>query len=159
MESVGPSMLTGGMVALTRLPSGSRASSIGDEMSMRRPTRAAMRSMTRTTCSSSRKRTSVLARRPNRSTHTLSLPLTRMSVTAGSAISGASGPTPSVSSVNSPARRSRSSAFRGRSSVRRMRSTNCSTAREMASSPLLACATLSPISSSNRPCRRVLIDR
>ena len=78
---------------------------------MRRPTRAAMRSMTRTICSASRKRTSVRSSLPNRSTYTLSGPLTRMSLTAGSASSGASGPMPIVSSVSSSASRTRSASL------------------------------------------------
>ena len=55
MESVGPSMLTGDSVALTRLPSGSRASTIGELSSIRRPTRAAIRWMIRTRWSVSAK--------------------------------------------------------------------------------------------------------
>ena len=67
IDSVGPSSVTGGIVALTRLPSGRRASTIGDASSIRRPTRAAIRWMIRTRCSSLRNRTSVGSSRPNRS--------------------------------------------------------------------------------------------
>ena len=70
IDSVGASIVTGGSVALTRLPSGSRASTIGELSSIRRPTRAAIRWMIRTRWSASRKRTSVFSRRPNRSTYT-----------------------------------------------------------------------------------------
>ena len=47
IESVGPSMLTGGSVALTRLPSGRRRSTMGEAWSIRRPTFMASRSMSR----------------------------------------------------------------------------------------------------------------
>ena len=53
-------------------------------------------------------------------------PLTRMSVTAGSAISGASGPTPSVSSSRSSTSRRRSASLSGRSSACSASSTNVS---------------------------------
>ena len=43
--SEGPSSASGGMMALTREPSGRRASTIGDDSSTRRPTRETMRSM------------------------------------------------------------------------------------------------------------------
>ena len=46
-------------MALTREPSGRRASTIGDDSSMRRPSGATIRSMTRITCSLSRKMRSV----------------------------------------------------------------------------------------------------
>ena len=59
MDRVGPSSVTGGSVAFTRLPSARRASTIGDVSSIRRPTRAAIRWMIRTRCSVSRKRTAV----------------------------------------------------------------------------------------------------
>ena len=39
IDRIGPSMASGGMIALTREPSGRRASAIGDDSSMRRPTR------------------------------------------------------------------------------------------------------------------------
>ncbi len=47
MERMGPSMASGGMIALTRDPSGRRASTIGDVSSTRRPTRDTIRLMTR----------------------------------------------------------------------------------------------------------------
>ena len=53
--SVGPFSASGGMMALTRLPSGRRASTIGDDSSMRRPTCETILSMIRSRCASSRK--------------------------------------------------------------------------------------------------------
>ena len=53
IESSGPSTASGGMIALTREPSGRRASTIGELSSMRRPTPLTMRSMTRSRCLSS----------------------------------------------------------------------------------------------------------
>ena len=50
IESSGPSTASGGMIALTREPSGRRASTIGELSSMRRPTPLTMRSMTRSRC-------------------------------------------------------------------------------------------------------------
>ena len=49
----GPLSESGGMTALTRLPSGSRASTIGDDSSMRRPTCATILLMIRRKCDSS----------------------------------------------------------------------------------------------------------
>jgi hypothetical protein len=42
---MGPSMASGLMIALTREPSGRRASTIGEESSIRRPTAETIRSM------------------------------------------------------------------------------------------------------------------
>ena len=55
----GPLSESGGMTALTRLPSGRRASTIGDDSSMRRPTWATILLMIRRRCDSSLKRTSL----------------------------------------------------------------------------------------------------
>ncbi len=49
----GPLSESGGMMALTRLPSGRRASTIGDDSSMRRPTCATILLMIRRRCHSS----------------------------------------------------------------------------------------------------------
>ena len=49
----GPLRDSGGITALTRLPSGSRASTIGDDSSMRRPTCATILLMIRRRCDSS----------------------------------------------------------------------------------------------------------
>ena len=51
--SAAPSSAIGGTTALTRLPSGSRASTIGLDSSTRRPTRETILSMTRRRCASS----------------------------------------------------------------------------------------------------------
>ena len=48
--SVGPFSASGGMIALTRLPSGKRASTIGDASSIRRPTCETILSMIRSRC-------------------------------------------------------------------------------------------------------------
>ena len=55
--TVGPLSASGGMIALTRLPSGRRASTIGDASSTRRPTCETILSMMRITCESSTKLT------------------------------------------------------------------------------------------------------
>ena len=55
----GPESDSGGMIALTRLPSGRRASTIGDDSSMRRPTWATILLMIRRRCDSSLNRTVV----------------------------------------------------------------------------------------------------
>jgi hypothetical protein len=53
IESRGPSTASGAITALTREPSGSRASTIGELSSMRRPTPLTIRSITRSRCWSS----------------------------------------------------------------------------------------------------------
>ncbi len=68
MVSVGPSRLRGGMIALTREPSGSLASTMGLASSTRRPRGARTRSMTCTRWASSSKTTGVRVMRPSRST-------------------------------------------------------------------------------------------
>ena len=55
IEMVGPSMASGGMMMLTRLPSLRRASTSGVDSSTRRPTSVTMRVATCRTCGSSRK--------------------------------------------------------------------------------------------------------
>src|ERR1019366_7609554 len=47
METQAPSMAMGAMAALTRLPSGRRASTMGEDSSMRRPTAATIRALGR----------------------------------------------------------------------------------------------------------------
>ena len=59
MVSVEPLNASGGMIALTREPSARRASTSGEDSSMRRPTRETIRSMTRRRCSSEVKRAPV----------------------------------------------------------------------------------------------------
>ena len=66
--SVGPFRASGGMIALTRLPSGRRASTIGEASSTRRPICETILSMIRITCDSSTNRTSVRSSLPFRST-------------------------------------------------------------------------------------------
>ena len=56
IESSGPSTASGGMMALTRDPSLKRASTMGVDSSMRRPTWRTILSMMRSRCWSSRKR-------------------------------------------------------------------------------------------------------
>jgi hypothetical protein len=65
---IGPSMASGGMMALTREPSGRRASTIGLDSSMRRPTRETILSMIFIRWASSLKVTSVSSSLPRRST-------------------------------------------------------------------------------------------
>ncbi len=67
IDSTGPSSASGGMIALTREPSCRRASTIGLDSSMRRPTMLTMRSMMRNRCASFWKTMSVSSSRPSRS--------------------------------------------------------------------------------------------
>lgn len=67
MVSTGPSMERGGMMALTREPSGSRASTIGLDSSTRRPNGVTILSMTWRMWSASRNLMSVSSSLPNRS--------------------------------------------------------------------------------------------
>ena len=68
IDSTGPSMASGGMIALTREPSGRRASTIGLDSSMRRPTRDTILSMIFIRWASSLKVIGVNSRQPLRST-------------------------------------------------------------------------------------------
>ncbi len=65
--SVGPRSASGGMIALTRLPSGRRASTIGDDSSMRRPIGDTILSMIRSRWASSRNDVFVSSSLPERS--------------------------------------------------------------------------------------------
>ncbi len=67
MLSAGPLMASGGMMALTREPSLRRASTIGEDSSMRRPIGVTMRSMTPSTARSLVKLPGWRSRRPRRS--------------------------------------------------------------------------------------------
>ena len=67
MDSTGPISDSGGITAHTREPSLRRASTMGDESSMRRPTFETMRSMIMRTCAWSLKRTLVSTSLPARS--------------------------------------------------------------------------------------------
>ena len=78
----GPLSESGGMTALTRLPSGRRASTIGDDSSMRRPTCATILLMIRRRCHSSLNTDVALVEsRPPRSIQMSYGPLTMISVT------------------------------------------------------------------------------
>ena len=65
MVIVGLFGATGGMITLTRDPSGRRASTIGDDSSTRRPSGATIRSTMRMMCPSSRNRTELRYSRPS----------------------------------------------------------------------------------------------
>jgi len=65
--SVGPRSASGGMIALTRLPSGRRASTIGEDSSIRRPTCETILSMMRSRCALSTNETGVRSILPSRS--------------------------------------------------------------------------------------------
>jgi hypothetical protein len=65
--SVGPLSESGGMIAFTRLPSGRRASTIGEASSIRRPTCETILSMIRSRCALSTNVTGVRSILPSRS--------------------------------------------------------------------------------------------
>ena len=100
--SAGPRSERGGMIAWTRLPSGSRASAQGDDSSTRRPSGPTIRSIRcRTASSPSNKPSGALSIRPSRSTYTSSGPFTITSVTSGSFNRNSIGPNPTTSSETS----------------------------------------------------------
>ena len=80
------------MIAFTRLPSGRRASTIGEDSSMRRPICETILLMMRRRCDSSVKRTVVSYSFPPRSIQTSLAPLHMISVIESSAMSRSSGP-------------------------------------------------------------------
>ena len=88
--SVGPLSESGGMTAFTRLPSGRRASTIGDASSTRRPTWETILSMIGWALSANV--ASVRSILPARSTKIRSKLLTITSVTSSSRSRGSSGP-------------------------------------------------------------------
>ena len=90
--SAAPWMAAGLMIALTRLPSGRRASTIGFRPSIWRPVVATMRRIVSRSWFSSSKRTSALVRTPRRSMKTWSGPLTMISLTDRSCSRPSSGP-------------------------------------------------------------------
>ena len=108
MVMVGPFRATGGMIALTREPSASRASTSGEDSSMRRPSGATMRSITLRIASSSEKASGTCCKRPWRSTKMSVALLTMISLISGSLIRRSSGPSPTASSTVSRTRLSRS---------------------------------------------------
>ena len=111
--SIGPSTESGGITAFTREPSASRASTIGDDSSMRRPTCPTMRSMTRRRWSSEKNRESVSTMTPLRSTKIGAVELTMTSLTVASARKRSIGPSPTTSWRMSSTRRWRSPADKG----------------------------------------------
>ncbi len=123
IDSTGPSIASGGMIALTREPSGRRASTIGLDSSTRRPTRLTMRSITAMRCASSRKRVATLLSLPPFSTQMSFAPLMRMSLTFGSRKSGSIGPRPNTSWTTCSTIDSRSAVESGVLSARRKSAT------------------------------------
>lgn len=99
MVTTGPSGASGGRTAWNRSPPGRRASTHGRASSTRRPSGATTRWISAPRAPPEASRTLVRSMRPSRSTQTSSGPLIMMSVTAGSASSGAIGPRPVSSSV------------------------------------------------------------
>ena len=96
-ESTGPSMAKGGMTALTREPSGSRASTMGLPSSIWRPILETILSMIFIRCGASVNLTLVSSSKPPRSMYTCLGPLTKMSEMPGSASKGSIGPKPITS--------------------------------------------------------------
>ena len=92
MVSAEPSTASGGTTALTRLPSGRRASTIGLDSSTRRPMRETILSIVRRRCASSVKCASAGISLPDFSSQTLLWPLTMTSETSGSRRNGSIGP-------------------------------------------------------------------
>lgn len=134
IEMQAPSRASGGAMMLTRLPSGRRASTIGEASSMRRPTPLAMRWARFIRCSASRKRCSVACRRPWRSTKTWRGPLTMMSDTSMSSISACSGPRRTMSSTISRVSRRCSIWLRNRRCSRTLPATMRATAASISES-------------------------
>ena len=106
-------MASGGMITLMRDPSASRASTIGEDSSTRRPTADTILSMMCIRCALSLNMILVSSRTPARSTYTSLYPLTRMSLMVGSCNSGSSGPNPKTSFKTSRDRRSFSGPLMG----------------------------------------------
>ena len=96
----GPSSASGGMITCTRCPSGSRAFTMGDASSMRRPNGPSTRSMSARSWPSSANRCSLRCSRPSRSKNTSEGPFTMISVTESSASSDSSGPNPNTMSMS-----------------------------------------------------------
>ena len=90
--SSGPESESGAMIAFTREPSGRRASTIGDDSSIRRPTWPTIFVMIRRRCDSSVKPRPVRESRPRRSIQISSGPLTMISEIVASGRSFSSGP-------------------------------------------------------------------
>ena len=142
----GPFNANGGMMALTREPSGKRASTIGELSSMRRPSGDTIFSITCITCASSRNRTSVSTSLPLRSTYTWLGLLTMTSVTLSSFSRGWMGPNPITSSTTSETMRLRSNRGTGTGSSSMVRSA----IRLTASSSCRCSISVAPSSSTTR---------
>ncbi len=98
MVRVGPVKERGGIMALTREPSGRRASTIGTDSSIRLPIGAMIRSMIVLTCSLATNFLLVSSILPFFSMYISSLLFTMMSVMPGSSNKSSSGPSPKASS-------------------------------------------------------------
>ncbi len=101
MDRMGPSTASGGMMAFTLEPSIRRASTMGVDSSILRPTCETILSMMRSRCALSRKVTLVSSRMPRRSTYTCLCVFTRMSEMVGSSSKASRGPSPKTSSSTS----------------------------------------------------------
>ena len=98
IDITGPISEIGGITAQTRDPSPSRASTIGEDSSIRRPMFDTMRSIINRTCAWSLNRTLVSCMMPLRSTYTESKPLTKISEMVASLNKASNGPSPKTSS-------------------------------------------------------------
>ena len=94
-----PPNANGGIMALTREPSSSLASTIGFESSILRPKGVTILSIVLLTCSSFLKVTFVFSNFPLRSTYICLAPLTMISDTLSSLIRFSRGPNPTISSI------------------------------------------------------------
>ena len=101
IDSNGPSTASGGIIALTREPSESLASTMGEDSSTRRPTCETILSIIRYRWLSSLKVTLVSSSWPFRSMYTCLWVLTKMSLIVVSSSRGSSGPRPNTSSRTS----------------------------------------------------------
>ena len=120
-------------MAFTREPSASRASTIGEDSSMRRPTEDTMRSITRIRWSLSLKAIFARSSLPFRSIKTISGALTKMSEIVGSVSRSSSGPNPNSSCRTSSINCSRSVVESGSASVVKMSLAICATSARVCS--------------------------
>ena len=91
---------SGGMTAFTRIPSGSRTSTSGEESSSLRPPEAASRTASARTSDSAPRLKGTGTRPSPKSAHTSRGPFTNTSVTPGRSSSGWSGPAPDSCAVS-----------------------------------------------------------
>ena len=115
---------SGGITAFTRIPSGSRTSTSGDESSSLRPPEAASRTASARTSDSAPRLRGTGTRPSPKSAHTSRGPLTNTSVTPGRSSRGWSGPAPESCAV----RRATSSGSAAEPSTRPERRTAAATA-------------------------------